>query len=188
MNKAHELISRTRKRSESFLLMISELAKKTSPLIIETGCSRTPNNFDGDGMSTLIFDSFVSEHGGECYSVDINRSHVEFAQRHTRNVNIKVQDSVKFLYELNKNLQNRNRKVDLLYLDSYDFDESNTHLSSFHHIKELMVIWPSLVKDTVIAVDDNFENGKGKGQYVREFLSNIGIEPIYSGYQIVWKL
>jgi hypothetical protein len=51
-----------------------------------------------------------------------------------------------------------------------------------------MVIWPSLVKDTVIAVDDNFENGKGKGQYVREFLSNIGIEPIYSGYQIVWKL
>ena len=188
MNKVNELISKTGKRSESFLLMINELTKKTSPLIVETGCSRIPNNFDGDGMSTLIFDSFVSECGGECYSVDINKSHVEFAQRYTRNVNIKVQDSVKFLYELNKNLQNRNRKVDLLYLDSFDFDESNTHPSSFHHMKELTVIWPSLTNDTIIAVDDNFEDGKGKGQYVREFLSYIGIEPIYSGYQIVWKL
>lgn len=188
MNKVNELISRTGKRSESFLLMINELAKKTSPLIVETGCSRMRNNFDGDGMSTLIFDSFVGEHGGECYSVDINRSHVEFSQQNTKNVNIKIQDSVEFLYEFNQILQNRNRKVDLLYLDSFDFDESNTHPSSFHHMKELTVIWPSLTNDTIIAVDDNFENGKGKGQYVREFLSNIGIEPIYSGYQIVWKL
>lgn len=188
MNKVNELISRTGKRSESFSLMINELTKKTSPLIIETGCSRMANNFDGDGMSTLIFDSFIGEHGGECYSVDINKSHVEFAQQNTKYVDIQTSDSVSYLYLLNKKLQRENRKVDLLYLDSFDFDVSNTHPSSFHHIKELIVIWPSLSDGTIITVDDNFENGKGKGQYVREFLSNIGIEPVYSGYQIVWKL
>lgn len=182
------LISLTGKRRESFSLMIDSLKNKNNPLIIETGCSRIVNNFAGDGMSTVIFDAFIKEYGGLFYSVDINENNVNTAKNLTTCANIFCSDSVQFLHSLNLDLKQNNKKIDLLYLDSFDFDMNNPHPSSMHHIMELLAIWQSCDVGTIIAVDDNFENGLGKGKYVRQFMSNIGIEPIYNGYQIVWKL
>ena len=50
-----EMIGKTGKRQASFNMMMNHLNKQ-SALIVETGCAREENNFDGDGMSTLIFD------------------------------------------------------------------------------------------------------------------------------------
>ena len=73
--------------------------------------------------------------------------------------------------------------IDVLYLDSFDVDFNNPVPSSFHHIKELLAIFPKIQKGTLIVVDDNF-NGKGKGQMIKDYMKNIGINPFFDEYQI----
>lgn len=188
MNFYKELISKTGKRKESFQLMLDRIKTRTSPLVVETGCSRQDNNFDGDGMSSLIFDSFTEHHQGEFYSVDINPDHVDFTKKLIKKGNIICSDSVSFLFELNKKLRTQNKQIDLLYLDSFDFERNNPHPSSLHHIMELTSIWPSCLTGTIIAIDDNFPDGTGKGQYVSLWMEKNNIKPIFKDYQIIWEI
>jgi predicted O-methyltransferase YrrM len=183
-----DLINKTEKRSESFRLMIDSIKDRKNPLIIETGCSRSLNNYGGDGMSTIIFDEYIKSHGGSLYSVDINPAHVELAKSLTTNANIVCSDSVKFLFDINTKLRESNTIVDLLYLDSFDLDSNNPHPSAIHHIMELLAIWPSCGKGTVVSVDDNISDRAAKGMYVKQFMNNIGINMAYDGYQMVWRL
>jgi hypothetical protein len=182
-----ELVNKTTFRSPSFAIMINHVMSIHEPLIVETGCARQENNFEGDGMSTAIFDTFVNYHGGEFYSVDINSDNVRFAASRSKKVNITCSDSVRFLYNQSKVWVAQNRKIDLLYLDSFDFDIDNPHPSSLHHIFELAAIMPCLKEGTMICVDDNFDTA-GKGSYVKEFMDLIGKERIYTDYQWIWKL
>jgi hypothetical protein len=180
----NEMVMKTGKRMPSFSWMLQHLNKTTNPLIIETGCARQEDNYDGDGMSTLIFDAYVKEHGGEFHSIDINPLNTDFAKSKTSVAKVHTSDSVKFLYEFNQ----QNKKIDLLYLDSFDLDASNPHPSSLHHIFELTAIMPSLKEDTMICVDDNLDIGVGKGGYVNEFMNLLGKPKLYSGYQWIWIL
>jgi hypothetical protein len=176
-----DIIQKTGKRAEAFVMMINHVGKLKHPIIVETGCARLENNYEGDGMSTLLFDRFVRHHGGEFYSVDINPENVEFARKNVGpNTCVTCSDSVKFLWEFKK-------PIDLLYLDSFDFDMNDPHPSSLHHILELTAIMPFLRPGTMIAVDDNFDD-VGKGGYVKQFFDLLGKERLYTGYQWVWKL
>jgi predicted O-methyltransferase YrrM len=191
-----DLVNKTTKRAPSFALMINHVMPIHEPLIVETGCARQENNFEGDGMSTTIFDTFIDYHGGEFYSVDINPDNARFAAANAKKANITCSDSVKFLHQQSKIWSSQNRKIDLLYLDSFDLDLNNLHPSSLHHIFELTAIMPCLREGTMICVDDNpecvDENGNpidaGKGLYIKQFMDLIGKERIYTGYQWVWKL
>jgi hypothetical protein len=182
-----ELVNKTTFRAPSFAIMINHVGAIHEPLIVETGCARKENNFKGDGMSTTIFDTLVDYHGGEFYSVDINSDNVRFAASTAKKANLTCSDSVKFLYNQSKVWVAQNRKIDLLYLDSFDFDRKNPHPSSLHHIFELAAIMPCLKDGTMVCVDDNFDT-VGKGLYVKEFMDLIGKERIYTGYQWIWKL
>lgn len=181
------LLDNNGKRKASFEMMLKKISSKSNPLILETGCVRQPEDF-GAGMSTVIFDKYIEQNGRQCYSVDINPNNVKLAREITNNVNLTCSDSISFLFKINHELRYQGRYVDLLYLDSFDFDENNPHPSAMHHIMELLCIWPSCKTGTIIAVDDNFEDGHGKGKYVKQFMLNIGLLPIYDGYQIVWEL
>lgn len=191
-----ELIKKTGKRAESFAMMLNHALSTDNPLIVETGCARQENNFDGDGMSTIIFDKLVEYHGGDFYSVDINSDNVKFATAHCKNANMFCGDSVSFLYNQSKSWVANNRKIDVLYLDSYDFDVNNPHPSSLHHVMELVAVMPSLKDGTMICVDDNplCQDDKGnliemgKGLYVKQFMEQIKRERLHNGYQWVWKL
>lgn len=188
MNIVQDLINKTGKRRDAFALMIDKIKDKKEPTIVETGCSRQSNNFGGDGMSSLIFDAFIQSNGGVFHSVDINPLHVLFAKESTTKAQIYCGDSVKFLFRLNQKFRSENRYIDLLYLDSFDFDRENPHPSSLHHIMELVSIWPSCRSGTIIAVDDNFLDGTGKGQYVNEWMIKNNIKPILKDYQIIWEI
>jgi predicted O-methyltransferase YrrM len=191
-----DLVNKTTKRAPSFAMMLNHLIPIHEPLVVETGCARQENNFEGDGMSTTIFDTFIDYHGGEFYSVDINPDNVRFATAMVKKANLTCSDSVKFLHNQSKVWVTQNRKIDLLYLDSFDFDLNNCHPSSLHHIFELTAIMPCLREGTMVCVDDNPEcvdaNGNpidaGKGLYIKQFMDLIGKERIYTGYQWVWKL
>ena len=190
MSTTQEYINRTGKRAEAFVLMLNHLSGNPNPLIIETGCARKEDNFDGDGMSTLIFDSYITERGcGEFHSVDISQENVDFANSRISNPNSKVHcsDSVIFLHGVSQDCRTQNRHIDLLYLDSFDFDQGNPHPSSQHHIYELTAAMPALQPGSLIAVDDNFDT-IGKGAYVKEFMDLLGKPRVYTGYQWVWIL
>lgn len=179
------------KRAASFQLVFEELEKKANKgetlQIIETGCVRSIGNWEGDGQSSFMFGRFV-EHYPLCkldiYDISPNATNtcakVLESNTNIKNIKIHTQDSVQGLWEFSKH-------VDVLYLDSYDVDFDNPHPSAFHHIQELCAIMKCLKPEALIIVDDNINN-TGKGQYISTFLTTIGAEKIYDGYQIVFKL
>jgi hypothetical protein len=188
-----EMIGLTGKRQRGFNIMIQHLdSRQQPPLIVETGCARQEDNYSGDGMSTLIFDSYVNEHGGEFHTVDIDPANVEFSQSQVKgNTGVHCGDSVLFLHNLNNLLLAQARTIDLLYLDSLDYFPEQELESSLHHIYELCAIRPSLKTDAMIVVDDNFyENGKlkGKGKFMFEFMKKIGCPCVLQDYQCIWVL
>ena len=58
-------------------------------------------------------------------------------------------DSVKFLWSIPPE-----KKIDFLYLDSYDIERENPHPSQMHHVKE-MCVSKNLKKGTIVVVDDH---------------------------------
>jgi len=178
-----EMLSITGKREKSFRYMVDFLNGIENPIIVETGCARVENNFEGDGMSTLIFDAFVGSNGGNFYSVDISEDSVAFAKSKitSEKTRIACEDSVGFLHRFNQ-------QINLLYLDSYDLDPTNPHPSSLHHIYELIAVSKCLKKGTMVVVDDNLNDEIGKGKYIADYFVKIGVPMIYSGYQQIWKI
>mgnify|MGYP003641162545 CR=1 FL=1 len=172
------------KRRNTFqkIFEYTESLNKKNVTILETGIARQENNWEGDGMSTLMFDRYINSVGGNFTSIDINPQNVEFARSNvSAKSNLICSDSVIKLHEISRD--ENFPMIDVLYLDSFDVDFNNPVPSSFHHIKELLAIFPKIQKGTLIVVDDNF-NGKGKGQMIKDYMKNIGINPFFDEYQI----
>ena len=170
------------KRGSSFNSIFEYLnsRNRSTYIIVETGTVRMENNFVGDGCSTILFDKYVSTFGGTTYTVDIDPDACRVSRRLTSNNTVVIiGDSVSFLSKFPDPYN-----IDLLYLDSFDFDFENPHPSSFHHIKELAAVWAKLKPGCLIVVDDNFEDGTGKGKYVKDFLINVGAKPLFDEYQL----
>lgn len=173
-------------RTKTFRKIFEELEKKNNKFysIVETGCVRTTNGYYSDGMSTVLFDEFVNFHDGIVVSIDISRKNCELAQNMTSDkTTIYCSDSIDFLN--NYTLSN---KIDLLYLDSFDIDFNNPHLSARHHMNELNAIKDKLEKGTIIVVDDHESDESGKGMYIAEYMKNAGYKRFIDDYQIGWVL
>lgn len=184
MSEYLNILNNTGKRKESFTMMIEHIKGKENPLIVETGCVRMNNDY-GAGMSTVLFDKYVGEFGGEFHSVDITPENVALAKvlAKSPHTNIHCNDSVAFL---NSFYKITDRKIDLLYLDSMDYNPGQEHESSEHHLKELMAVLPYIQRGTMIAVDDNISDTQGKGAYILEYMNSHGKQRIHSGYQWIW--
>ena len=158
--------------------------------ILETGCVRGVDNWIGDGQSTVLFNSFLNFYDGLLISVDLSPDAIAVARRITsKKSHFVCSDSIRFLRDLNK-LAGNGLKLDLVYLDSFDVDFDNAEPSAFHHIEELLSLGAAS-KGAILAIDDNLlVNGTwvGKGALVDKYLSDIGIQAIYRGYQFVWQI
>jgi hypothetical protein len=175
---------RLNKRSAGFQKIFDFLGGLNSPVIVETGTYREENNYEGDGCSTLLFDSFVDYHGGVVLSVDIDPKACDLAKENTCFTEVIESDSVEFLGTLEG-------KIDLLYLDSYNIaDWNNDWAPAAHHLKELFAAKNCIKEGTMIVVDDNLKlpNGKrlGKGRLIYELMESLGIDPCFDDYQIGW--
>lgn len=182
-------------RTDGFRIMFEHLearcrARPGPALIVETGSLRKPGHW-ADGQSTLLWSEFARVHDSEIHTVDLDPA----AGRTVREVcgdqvQIHTGDSVAFLYEMASAPQPR--QIDLLYLDSYDYDPAEPFPSAFHHIKELIAIRPCLRKGSIVAIDDNFlqSDGQfaGKGYLVMQWFRHLDIKCLYSGYQWIWQL
>jgi len=180
-----EVKPRLGSRADGFQKIFQHLNGVQNPIIIETGTYREEDNYTGDGCSTLLFDNYVSCHGGQLISVDIDPEACELAATSTSdNAEIVESDSVEFLGTLDG-------RCDLLYLDSYNItDWNNDWAPAAHHLKELFAAKNIISPGTLIVVDDNVKTpqGKrlGKGRLIYELMESLGIPCFIDAYQVGW--
>ncbi len=175
-------------RAASFRAVFAALAEKPGPVcIVETGCLRDIGNWAGDGQSTHLFGVFAAFHPGVVIAVDINPTSVVAARSIAGpHVGVVEDDSVAFLG------RRPIPHIDLLYLDSLDFDGNQPLISATHHLFELCAAMPMLRKGSIVLVDDTTERqGQpfGKGQLIAQFMARIGAMVVAKGEtQIAWML
>jgi hypothetical protein len=194
-------------RATTFATMFQQLDRIERPVvIIETGCTRQPGNWAGDGNSTVLFDHYAGTHpGSKVLSVDINPAATAACRAIvSERVSIHTGDSVKFLQSLADSRTSGVEHLDLVYLDSFDFDRNNPVPSAVHHLMELVAIAPLLRAETLLVVDDAFLTVQGifkderefvpvhppridgKARFVAEYAAHVGAELIFTGYQCGW--
>ena len=160
--------------------------------IVETGCIRNPtdNYKQGDGWSTLTWLLWAVHTDSKIYTVDIDKECLDIARGvigSTNKVNFVHNDSVQFFKEMPQNF-----KIDLLFLDSYDWvgDDDNKMKSGLHQLSEIIHALPLLHEKSLILLDDIFdEDGKsGKGHFSIPFLLTNGWKKIhYMDTQVLFE-
>ena len=195
-----------RLRANTFATVFERLDQIERPVVIvETGCARKPGNWSGDGSSTILFDQYARTHpGSKVHSVDIDPRATETCRSLVGEcVSIHTGDSVKFLQSFADSRSNDSEQLDLVYLDSFDFDRNNPLPSAMHHLLELVAIAPALHSETMVVVDDAFltleatiTGGRltilqdpridGKARFVAEYAAKVGAELLFKDYQCGW--
>ncbi len=195
LNKFDEnpLFKRLGRRGQNFRKMVEHVdyhVNVTRPegrqlFIIETGTAWCKDNWEYQGQSTLIWDWLCAQQNEtlSCISIDLLQEHIDIAKAQTKYIQYKVGDSVKTLSQIDKNIL---QSTYLLYLDSFDWQESINMQSAFHHIIELVAVYSSLPSGCMIAVDDRHGDGQGKHWFVEAFMTHIGLEPVFKNHQIGW--
>jgi len=142
-------------RFESFKFAIFEAKKRNHKIIVETGVARGKIKFLffskinwKDGMSTMIFSDYAKYVNGELHSCDISQANVlnakKFVKKNLGYVKFVVDDSLNFL-------ENFNKEIDFLYLDSLDGQFSE---ASSHQLKEIKIAKNKLNKNCLVLLDD----------------------------------
>lgn len=184
-----QMVSLTYNRQSGFRVILNELRQIENPILFETGSARLPdprwgtfeNNFKDDGMSTLIWDAFINEHGGESYTVDIDRAAIDYVSTYvSHKAQLACQDSLSYIRSKTIEFRKLNKKVNFVYFDSFP--------SALYHLQELCAIMPILADNAIIAVDDNYGKPDDRGTLIHEFMNNIKVPIIHNGIQKVWKL
>lgn len=167
------------KRHEAFAT-IAELLPQDCR-IVETGTVRDLGNWEGDGQSTIVWDTLATDLGGTVTTIDINPLGAELvAQLGLEATTAIVGDSLDVIPTLSGH-------CDFLYLDSFDVDFENPQPAAAHHLSELMAALNLLAPGSIVAVDDN-EDDQGKGSEVAWFLAEHGANEIVRGYVRVWRI
>jgi len=171
------------KRFSSFALIEQLVVQRAPKIWVETGTARYGRaNCTGDGCSTMIFADFLRRYPGELYSVDIDSDALMRAKKAVRFAKDRVHfipsDSIAFLKEFSY-------PIDLLYLDSYDFNQANPEPSQYHHLKEIKAAQDKLHKNSIVMIDDCDLPHGGKGKLVIQYLIERGWKVIHNGYQVI---
>lgn len=170
-------------RDEGFDLLLRVAARRFErPFLVETGCIRSEEDFQGDGVSTLLLGMFAASRQGELISIDHNREHCEFARRTVaylgQAVDVVESDSVEWL------ARNR-RPIDLLYLDSSESDQPG---GAEHVLAEIQAAQDQIHERSIVAFDDTcYANGYflGPGALGAPWLIDRGWQILHSGHQTI---
>lgn len=162
-----------------FRAIVAHLLHKQRPVrIVETGTARQKDNWAGDGQSTLIWDWVVGHTGGSGVSIDCDAEACEIARSQVKHMQVVNADSLMFLRQMILT------PIDLLYLDSYDYESGNA--ASLHHAGELACVWDSLPAGCIVAVDDCIAPHRGKHVLVKWFMESTARAPFVDGYISAW--
>jgi len=186
----------------SSLLETVRLLEERPAVIVETGSSAWGTN------SSRLFDDYVASFGGELWSVDIRLGPlVELRRSLTPRSVLCCDDSVRFLRRWVD--RNPGRRVDLVYLDSFDLDVGAPLPAATHGLQEFLAIRPALRDGSLLLVDDTpaeidwfgwpereaarafYEASglvPGKGMLIEEELrKSAGVTKIHHRYQLLYR-
>lgn len=195
-----EHLGKVGKRQESFLILVEHIMKCENPFIVETGTMRTEDNYEGDGMSSLLWYNVLGVLGkGNLLSIDANPEATNFARTKCKDgkyisSDFRTGDSVESLKKYYS--FGSFRKIDLLYLDSVDMIFPDPTASFLHTLFEYLTVKEYLAPNALICVDDNIKVVKdgtdkevfvSKGEFLRQYMEKIGNTPIHESYQIIWR-
>jgi len=175
-------------RTEYFKFLAGLLAVQERPVIIvETGSMRPSDHPVQDGQATLVWDWIVSQMGGKCFTIDIspeNSAHTK--SRVSDSTEVITMDSLKFLSSI---AIPEIPFIDLLYLDSLDWDDSDQDKmeSALHHAGELAAAWHHIAPGGIIAVDDCWGEYQGKQALIECFFNLLQVPPIFTGSIYAWR-
>lgn len=190
----YHMIRMVPSRMDTFSRIMDYLMIHKPKIIVETGTAR--GNFidnlpsiSGDGGSTLLFGLYAKMNNAIVYSVDISPSSIESSRRNVEFYGLK--DYVRFVQDDSVNFLKNNAPfgIDVLYLDSYDYDVNNVDIqkaSQEHHLKEIMAVYNKLSQKCAILIDDCMLPGGGKGKLVNEYLSTNNWTLVSKSYQTLW--
>lgn len=176
-------MSRRNGRYGTFLRTMDLMNKRGARVLVETGTARCGlQDAKGDGASTVVFGQWAQQHGAVLYSVDIDPQAIKNAAADLGDCRSSVRlvegDSIAFLAEFRE-------PVDLLYLDSYDYDENDPEPSQQHHLKEIVAIMPKLHDRSIVLIDDCKLAGGGKGKLAIAYLLEHGWKIDKDAYQVL---
>jgi|SRR5208282_4733893 len=151
--------------------------------IVETGTSREPGNWAGDGQSTVVFGAFAQRYGCRLWTCDIEPSYIEAARRSTAqyaaHIEYVVSDSVRFL-------QDFKQPIDFLYLDSFDFNpQGDPNPAQDHAVREGQAALHALHTQSIVLIDDCNTTHGGKGGKVIPFFLGEGWQVVGLNYQVL---
>jgi hypothetical protein len=169
-------------RNKSFTRVIEELESTYNQpiVIVETGCIRTPREESkiGDGWSTVNWEYYSKKTNSRTYVVDINDGHLNAAKQvvpESEFVTYTKQDSIEYLKQFDK-------KIDLLFLDSFDYCGPQENIDACHNhcLGEVKAAWDKLNEHCFILIDDVFgDDYHGKGFLAIPYLLDNGFELVY---------
>jgi predicted O-methyltransferase YrrM len=169
-------------RHKTFGAFLSWARHKARPLIVETGCIRSVEDWSA-GYATYLLGFFVFHHGGELHSIDLDPTNVAFARSWTggygQSVHVHLAHSHDWLQGYT------GPPIDLLYLDSADVGTPGYRECS---LREVELAVPHLAPDAVILLDDTCWKGgsfQGKGHFSVPWLLRQGWKVITGGYQVL---
>jgi hypothetical protein len=169
-------------RNESYTKVLEILDETYSnPItIVETGCIRnvTEESKFGDGWSTLNWDYYCKKTGSKVYVVDIDENHLNQSMKivpPSNYVEYTKDDSINYL-------KNFDKKIDLLFLDSFDYcgDAENIKACHNHSLNEVKASWDKLNESCFVLIDDVFNDSwAGKGELTIPYLLENGFDVVY---------
>jgi hypothetical protein len=170
-------------RNHTLDFLLRESASRfPEPVIVETGCARSAEDWMGSGCSTYLFGAWLDGLGkGRLVSVDNEADHCHFAREATQqwreNVSIECCDSVEWL-------RHTQERIDVLYLDSMDIEVPG---HADHGLAEIQAAESKLGEQSIVVYDDSPWNGGwiGKGAKGIPYLLERGWKVIAGGYQVV---
>jgi hypothetical protein len=133
---------------------------------VETGCYRGTAS---DGQSTIILGMLAQQCGGGVVSFDTYQGAVDKARALTAGypVTVTCMDSV-------NGIRSVNFPIDVLYLDSYDYEEANPGPCQAHQLLETAAAIPKMSEKSIIFLDDcDLPNG-GKAKLADVLIRAMG--------------
>lgn len=203
-------------RYPTFKAALGLFLQRGGKYIVETGCVRMLDDW-GAGMSTYLFCEFLETYGGYLWSVDINPKNVVLCNQITEpfaKYRLCVQgDSLDFLSNKLPELSGFENRIDLLYLDSYDYPygelvkKYNGNNEAFlaisdtqamtrhgdkilpcqqHCLAEFKAAEKYLHDKSIVLIDDCGLPGGGKAGLVRDHLASKGWLCLLDLQQSLW--
>lgn len=179
-------------RYVTFKIALNLLNQNNGKLVVETGTIRFADDW-GAGMSTQLFADYCQTYGGKVVTVDIREDNISTCRKVTQDLSHVITyvcaDSAFYLAEYN------GPKIDLLYLDSYDFPvngkvedrEEGVDKPQAHNLLEFKLAEKHLASNAVLLLDDNNLPFGGKPKLTKEYLrTKPEWKCLYESQQSAW--